>query len=65
MNGKRGVKIGKHEYPAEWAKMLASYTRCNVFEVDGILQQERPAGDKAPEDVVAIIDYHLDHKSAK
>jgi recombination protein RecT len=64
-NGKRGVKIGKHEYPSAWAKMLAGYTRCNVFEVDGILQQERPAGDKAPEDVVALIDYHLDHKPAK
>jgi len=64
-NGKRGVKIGKHEYPMTWAKMLAGYTRCSAYEIDGILQQERPAGDRSPEDVVSLIDYHLDHKETK
>ena len=56
------AKIGKHQYPAPWAKMLAAYQRVNAYEVDGILQILRLAGDTKPEAVVAAINKYLDEK---
>ena len=61
--GKKGANIGKHEYPTAWARIFAAYTRCNAYEVDGILQQHKPAGDMSPEAVVEIVNQHLAAKA--
>lgn len=56
------AKLGKHQYPAEWCRMLAAYKRVNVFEVDGILQKLNLPATMKPEDVVAEINLYLDEK---
>lgn len=60
--------IGKNKYPKEWARGLAAYSRCNRFELDGILQKliadtEEPLSYLAPvETVSARVDAYLDKK---
>lgn len=56
------AKVGKHQYPAAWARLLAAYTRANQFEVDGILQKLALSQDTKPEDVVTEINAYLDVK---
>jgi phage recombination protein Bet len=59
------AKIGKHQYPAAWCKVLAAYSRVNPFEVDGILQKLELKQDTKPEDVISEIDLYLDEKENK
>lgn len=59
------AKIGKHQYPAAWCKLLAAYRRVNQFEVDGILQKLALKQDTKPEDVIGEIDLYLDEKDSK
>lgn len=59
------AKIGKHQYPAAWCKLLAAYSRVNQFEVDGILQKLALKQDTKPEDVIGEIDLYLDEKDSK
>lgn len=63
--GKPNAKIGKHMYPVAWAQIMAAYTRCNAFEVDGILQQLRLPADTHPTLVIDKINKHLDTKATK
>lgn len=57
------ARIGRHQYPVQWCKLLAAYTRANQFEVDGILQKLALKQDTKPEDVVSEINLYLDEKN--
>lgn len=58
------AKIGKHSYPAQWARLVAAYTRCNQFEADGILQKLHLAQDTKPENVIDALNEYLSAKDA-
>lgn len=60
---KPNVKIGKHDYPASWGKILATFKGKTQGEIDDILQAlSLPAG-LTPEQVVDKINAHLLAKS--
>ena len=57
------AKIGKTKYPQDWAKTFATFSRCNPYELDGILQklalpQNTPTGE-----VVTRVNAYLDEKA--
>lgn len=59
------AKIGNNQYPAQWARLFAAYTRADRFEVDGILQELKLPDDTRPEHVVDAVNKYLDAKAVE
>lgn len=57
------AKVGKHQYPAPWARICAAYVRVNPFEIDGILQKLALPQATTPEAVIAELNKYLDAKA--
>jgi hypothetical protein len=62
----RGASLGKkgegHNYPAAWVREIRMRP-INEYEADAILQKERPDWKSTPEQVLAIINAHIEAKA--
>lgn len=59
------AKFGKHQYPAEWCKLLAKKYSGDQYHVDNVLQKLNLSQETAPEDVIAEIELYFSSKNSE
>lgn len=59
------AKFGKHQYPAEWCKLLAKKYSGDQYHVDNVLQKLNLSQETAPEDVIAEIELYISSKNSE